>query len=107
MRRLILIALATGLLGVAPAQAATCKRPDTTTLAANGVARVFERDGSGSFDRRLYGCLRSHGRAIRLEDAYDDGYVTSYAYANVRLAGRFAAWSFETYDISCKADCPP
>jgi hypothetical protein len=97
----------------APAQAGerdrpTCKRPHTRTLAHNRVARVFEtRPARASYDSRLFGCLRSVGKAIRLDEASDDGYVSSSAYDHVRLAGRFVAWSTSYYDISCKADCPP
>ena len=38
---------------------------------------------------------------------YDDGYVESGAYRDVRLAGRFVAVVFDATDVSCKAACPP
>jgi hypothetical protein len=97
-----------------PAEAAKrsgCARAKTETIAKNKLVRVFERgpgsSGRGDFDSRLVGCLKASGKAVRLEDAYDDGYVTSYGYDDVRLAGRFVAWSSFYTDISCKAACPP
>jgi len=65
--------------------------------------REIEGDPNGS---RLYGCLRSAGRPLALADSFDDGYVLSGSWSDVRLAGRIVAWSDSTTDISCKADCP-
>jgi len=90
-------------------QPPSCKRHGSSTEAKNEVARVFsapreiEGDPNGS---RLYGCLRAVGRPLALADSFDDGYVLSSAWGEVRLAGRFAAWSQVSTDISCKADCP-
>jgi hypothetical protein len=83
----------------------SCERAGSRTVAQNRLARVFEvkiQDGA-----RLYGCLRSSGRRVALETAYDDFYTTSYGYSRVRLAGRYVAWLYEITDVSCKADCPP
>ena len=38
---------------------------------------------------------------------YDDGFVESGVFRDVRLAGRFVAVVFDATDISCKAACPP
>lgn len=66
--------------------------------------REIEGDPEG---RRLYGCLRSVGRPVAFADAFDDDYALTSMWGDVRLAGRFAAWSQVDTDISCKADCPP
>ena len=42
-----------------------------------------------------------------LYEAFDDNYVSSASYGEVKLNGRFVAFTWETNDISCKADCPP
>jgi hypothetical protein len=99
-------ALALGL----PATAAgavtpSCAAKGSKTLASNSTARVFER--AHEEGDRLYGCLRSVGRRIALADAYDDGYVESGAYDQVRLAGRFVVFRYTAVDMSCKAACPP
>ncbi len=66
-----------------------CKRPGSSTEAKNELARVFsarreiEGDPEG---KRLYGCLWSAGRPLALSDAYDDGYVSSEYWSDVRLA---------------------
>jgi len=91
-------------------QPPSCKRHGSSTEAKNEVARVFsapreiEGDPNGS---RLYGCLRAVGRPLALADSFDDGYVLSSAWGEVRLAGRLAAWGEVDTDISCKADRPP
>jgi hypothetical protein len=54
-----------------------------------------------------YGCRRASGKRTFLYEAYDDDYTSSAFWGDVRLNGRFVAWSWGTYDISCKADCPP
>ena len=64
---------------------------------------VRDREGN----RRLHGCWRSTGRKLLVAADYDDGYVTSGAYRDVVLAGRFVAFVYEATDISCKAACPP
>ena len=102
--------LVLGTLLVAPAGAAakpkrSCKAAGSRTVAQNGFARVYERrteEGTA-----LVGCVRSSGRRRLIEEAYDDDYVSSADYANVRLAGRHVAWSWTESDISCKAACPP
>ena len=63
------------------------------------------RDREGN--RELHGCWRSTGRKLLVAAEYDDGYVTSGAYRDVVLAGRFVALVFDATDISCKASCPP
>ena len=87
-------------------RAPTCKRKRSKTLQQSRSVRVFEK-AAGAERTRLYGCLKRRGKSIRLAEAYDDGYVTSTSYQEVRLAGRFVAWEDTSTDISCKADCPP
>jgi len=67
---------------------------------------VLERRGSET-DAILYGCLKATNKLVKLDEAYDDQVESSYAYQHVRLRGRFVAWSYSGYDVSCKADCPP
>lgn len=64
----------------------------------------LRRDEHGE---RLYGCLWSVGRPLALADAFDEFYVYSGSWGDVRLAGRFVAWGQASTDISCKAACPP
>lgn len=100
----MLIAAIALALAAPPAGAATrrsCSSPGARTVAQNTQARVFQR---GS---RLYGCLRSSGRRMKLDVSFDDGYVTSHEFRDVRLAGRYVAWVWESVDVSCKAACPP
>ncbi len=88
----------------------SCERPGSTTEAKSKSARLFSarKEILGDTEgRRLYGCLRSVGRPLALADSFDDNYVLSGSWGNVRLAGRFAAWSQADTDISCKAQCPP
>ena len=47
------------------------------------------------------------GRKRLVVREYDDGYVESGTYRDVRLVGRFVAVVFDATDISCKAACPP
>ena len=83
----------------------TCKASGSRTIAQNGFARVYEaRTEEGT---ALVGCVKASGRRRVLGEAYDDDYVSSADYANVRLAGRHVAWSWTETDISCKAACPP
>ncbi len=104
-------ALCLGAGGAASAPASTsCKPSGSKALVKSRYARVYTRgrvDTDTGETQRLYGCLYSSGRPLRLFEASDDGYVTSEGYADVRLAGRYVAWSETYYDISCKADCPP
>jgi hypothetical protein len=79
----------------------TCKRAGSETVRQNAFARVYK---VGS---KLYGCRRATGKRTLLYEAYDDDYTSSAFWGDVRLNGRFVAWSWGTYDISCKADCPP
>lgn len=77
-------------------------------MLSNRQARVFWLPSRPeSLDQTvMYGCLRSNGRAIRLQGAYDSG-EDGRSYTHVKLAGRFVAWDDGRYDITCKADCPP
>ncbi len=115
-RRLLLLsalvpALFLGAGAAASAPASTgCKPRASKAVVKSRYARVYTRgrvDSGTGETQRLYGCLYSSGRPLRLFEASDDGYVTSESYADVRLAGRYVAWSETHYDISCKADCPP
>src|SRR4051812_11109099 len=106
---LLLAALALALLAPpAPAAAkrARCAVKGSHTVAKNRFVRAYvKRDGEGN--RVLHGCWRASGRKLTVAHEYDDDYVTSGAYRDVRLAGRFIAIVFEATDVSCKADCPP
>ena len=101
---LAVLTLAVAPLAPAPTGAApraSCKKAGSKTVARNGFARLYE------VGPKLYGCRRDTGRRVLLAEAYDDDYVSSGTYGDVRLNGRFAAWTWETHDISCKAACPP
>ena len=113
-RALPVAALLVALVAAGPAEAVvdakrkrapTCKRKRSKTVRQNSAARVFQK-AAGDRTRR-YGCLKRRGKSIRLDEAYDDGYVMSTSYREVRLAGRFVAWEDVSTDVSCKADCPP
>jgi hypothetical protein len=114
-RALILFALTAALClaasGPAPARSSTgCKPRASDAVVKSRYARVYTRgrvDADTGDTQRLYGCLYSSRRPLRLFEASDDGYVTSQSFADVRLAGRYVAWSETYYDISCKAACPP
>lgn len=87
----------------------SCVVRRSKTVAQNRFARVYTLAGRPGTDEvgRLYGCLRSNNRKVRLDTAYDDDYVTAQAYNAVKLNGRFVAWQHSSTDLSCKADCPP
>jgi len=75
-------------------------------VAKDAQVRLYVvRDDEGN--RVLHGCWRATGRKLRIAAEYDDDYVTSGAYRDVVLAGRFVAFVFEATDVSCKAACPP
>ena len=116
MRLRAVLAAAVVVLAVAPAPSAgaatpkkRCTAAGAKTVVKNRVARVFSAPyGEGEFTTaRLFGCLYSNGRRVLLDQAEDDEYVSSEEFRKVRLNGRFAAWEHESFDISCKADCPP
>jgi hypothetical protein len=110
-RAIALLLVAALALAVAAAPASGAKRPRcavkrSTTVAKNAQVRLYVvRDGEGN--RELHACLRATGRKLLAAAEYDDGYVMSGAYRDVRLAGRFVALVFDATDISCKAACPP
>jgi hypothetical protein len=111
--RLTLLMLLAGALVAAPvvpahaAKKRTCKRAKSKTVKQNRYARVFTREGDGTtFDRRLFGCLRSRGKAIKLDERFLDPEFGS-DFGDVKLSRRFVAYRFLDYDQSCKADCPP
>ena len=87
----------------------SCGAKASKTVAKNRYARVFTKSGNASQDevRRLYGCLYSNGRRVRLDTATDDEYVTAQTFNAVKLNGRFVAWQHSEYDGSCKDACPP
>jgi hypothetical protein len=107
----LILALVAALPATAPAatKERSCAAKGSKTVAKNRLARVYTRPGRRGTDQvgRLYGCLRSTGRPLRLDTALDDEYVTAQAYNAVKLNGRFVAWQRSSYDASCKADCPP
>jgi len=112
MRRLIAPVVLAGLVVIAaPAPAsgagkqARCAVKRSHTVAKNRLVRVYYVSRNGN--RRLTGCLRATGRKRLVVREYDDGYVESGAFRDVRLAGRFVAVVYEATDVSCKAACPP
>jgi hypothetical protein len=110
MRRLLVLLVLAGLtVAAAPAPAsaakARCAAKRSHTVAKNRLVRVYFISRNGQ--RRLKGCLRASGRRVLVVKEYDDGYVESGAYRDVRLAGRFVAVVFDATDVSCKAACPP
>jgi hypothetical protein len=112
MRRVLgLIALLVFVAVAAPGTAsgagkrARCAVKHSHTVAKDRLVRVYFVRRHG--DRRLSGCLRATGRKLLLAAEYDDGYVESGTYRDVRLAGRFVALVSDAIDVSCKAACPP
>ena len=103
---LILALLAVAALPTAAEGRARCAVKGSHTVAKSPAVRAYvKRDREGN--RRLYGCLRKTGRKLLVAAEYDDQYVTSGVYRDVRLAGRFVVVVFEATDVSCKAACPP
>ena len=104
-----LLVLAALVVVAAPAAAsaakARCAVKRSHTVAKNRFVRVYSVSRNGN--RRLTGCLRETGRKLVVVREYDDGFVESGEYRDVRLAGRFVAVVFDATDISCKAACPP
>ena len=103
-------ALAAGLIAVPPAPAegrSKCRAAGSKTVAANRLVRVFQRPRRDDETTRLYGCLKRTGRRAFLDASFDDEYVSSSFYANVRLRGYVVGWYHESFDVSCKGDCPP
>lgn len=93
----------------AAAKKRTCVAKGSKTVAKNRYARVFTVPGRADRDEvaRLYGCMHSVNRRVRLDTATDDGYVSSQSFNAAKLNGKFVAWQHTSADISCKADCPP
>lgn len=83
-----------------------CAKGRGDTVAVNGAARVYTVDGADGHTL-LYGCARPTGRRRLLADAFDDDYVTSATFEQIRLRGHMVAFATATNDISCKANCPP
>lgn len=108
-RRLAALAVALIALSALPAAAdakARCKVKGSETVKANSLVRVYSRpDDEGGTEVR--GCWRATGRKVLLAYEFDDDYVTSSSYRDLRLAGRFVAFVWEATDVSCKAACPP
>jgi hypothetical protein len=102
-------AAATAAAPAKPAAKPTCQRAHSTTVAGNRLVRVFTRPGrDGSNEGTdLLGCWKTTGRVRPLAFAFDDGFVASAQFGLVRVRGRFAAFYSETYDVGCKAECPP
>jgi hypothetical protein len=89
----------------ASAGAAKCAKAGSKTLAQNGSVRVYQT-GKG-VNKSLFACRRATGKRSKLATAFDDNFTSSASYADVRLAGRFVAFSYTATDNSCKAACPP
>jgi hypothetical protein len=112
MRRLIALIVLAGLVAFAAPAAvgaagkkARCAVKRSHTVAKNRFVRVYFVSRRGN--RRLTGCLRATGRKLLVVREYDDGFVESGVFRDVRLAGRFVAVVFDATDVSCKAACPP
>lgn len=98
----------------AASKAKRCTPKGSKTVVKNRYGRVFTERGAGpgsvadpGIRRRLLGCLYSTGRRVTLSVDYRDGSAASGKFSAVRLNGRFAAWQYDAYDNSCRADCPP
>ena len=87
------------------AERARCKVKGSETVAATSLVRLYTRPTARA--RRAAWLLAGHGRKLLLAYEYDDGYVTSVFYRDLRLNGRFVAFVSEATDVSCKAMCPP
>jgi hypothetical protein len=102
------VALLAALVPAAPAAAAqkapSCARAKSKTIAQNSSVRVYQV-GTGEA-KTLSACRRSTGRRVQLARAFDDGFAASATFGDVRLSGKFVAWSSTATDTSCKADCP-
>lgn len=88
----------------------TCKRSNSTTVAQNRLVRIFTRpDTEDGYNEGsdLVGCWKKTGRVRLLAHEFDDEYVSSSEFGLVRIRGRFVAFYTESFDISCKAACPP
>lgn len=101
------LALATAPSGAAAAArpADRCDAAGGRTVSANREARVYAVENEDEHTL-LYGCTRPGGRPRLLADAFDDDYVSSSSFAQVRLRGHMVAFALTTYDISCKGNCP-
>jgi len=108
-RRLAVVFVAAAAACALPASAearARCKVKGSETVASTSLVRLYTRpDREGGVELR--GCWRATGRKLLLAYEYDDGYVTSISYRDLRLNGRFVAFVSEATDVSCKAMCPP
>jgi hypothetical protein len=108
-RRLAVVFLAAAAVCALPSSAearARCKVKGSETVKSNSLVRVYSRpDREGGTELR--GCWRATGRKVLLAYEFDDEYVTSSSYRDLRLAGRFVAFVWEATDVSCKAACPP
>jgi hypothetical protein len=106
--RLLLALAATAVLtasGPAEAKKPPCSRAGSKTVASTKSVRVYKvKNADGGFN--LIGCLRSDNKRQTLAHGYDD-VETSGSFDRVKVAGRFVAWQFTSYDVSCKATCPP
>jgi hypothetical protein len=111
MRKLVVAVTFVALAAAGPAPAkrdrGACERAHSKTIAENRVARVFEREQDADVRSTLHGCLFARDRSVSLATAYDDDYVTAEGYDDVRLRGRYVAWTTFYEDSSCKAACPP
>ena len=86
---------------VAPAaKKPTCFKTRGKTVEIHTGARVFTRGN------RTYGCMRGKRPRLLSRD-FDDGYVSSGTTGQIELAGNYAAWHYNSTDVSCKAACPP
>ena len=106
----VLFLLAAGLLllpAAAEGKRARCKVKGSETVASNSLVRVYSKPDRVEEGTNVVGCWRATGRKVFLAYEFDDGYVTSVGYRDLRLAGRFVAFVSESTDVSCKAACPP
>jgi hypothetical protein len=115
MRIAPLIVLVVALLAATTAPAARasapCRPKGSKTVAQTSKVRAFTRERSSDDHTLLYACLLSQGKPVYATeatgiDAYEETYSES-SFSDVRIAGRYVAWSTESSDLSCKADCPP
>jgi len=112
----IVAALALTLCAVAPADAAkrkakpSCAKKGSKTVVRSRHVRVYTAPGvraEGSTGTGLVGCLVANGKKTVLALKATGESTVPGAFDNVRLAGRYVAFSTRTTDTSCKAACPP
>ena len=98
----LLASLAAGAPGAAAAKKRSCMKARGATIAITTSTRLFTTRGGNV----LWGCVRGR-KPRRLAANFDDEYTSSAKWMRSELAGNYAAYGYESTDVSCKAACPP